>query len=366
MDEDSSSVNFMDLEDDPEEEELSLSKKIDFDLATQVNVAANILDQNTDVIELDDLFDDSEEISKKQKLAALRKLKTVVKKEKITVIPKKSKVSSVVKKRTRKSKKSENTKVKDPSIFPNEQDKVGLMAWVHSCGYNIVCNKYQGGKLCEKNREQVSDEIYALANLFAKRLNKVKDSFIRNFTKSIVAKGKNRGQDSAKMVALILAIKNYKRMITPLGEDLKPKSKSPWTNCEIDGQESHSECTRITIIPDDDNIRPLVFYEVSDVAKLYRAIHTLCHFGSYLHVDLERIVNKAKKTVDDDGEGESEDPNVIWEAVFDPTGSIPVEKKNQQEGTRLINLKQIMLFEMCETLRSFCEEIGTAQDPFKV
>lgn len=379
------------LDDDDEGDEMenspSSSQEVDmdntFNLPENIQRAADILDKGLgraaaramgqeDEEELDDddfdaLFEDSEEQERRRRIEALKKLDKVqktqehkIKKQKSTQAQKtKPKVPKTPQKPAAKKRKSAASSG-DPSIFPNANDMVGLMAYIHSSGYNIICNGAHGGELSEKNREQVSEEIYALANLFGKRLNTVRDAFIETMKRGIVERGKARDQESAKLLALITAIQKYRRMITPLGEDVKPKTRSPWTGAEINGDDAHSRCTRIVIMPDEEDSKPLVFYEVEEVANLYRIIHTMCHFGAYLRVDLERIISKAKKTVDD-----AEDPDVIWEAVFDQSGNIPTKRGDQQDGTRLITLKQTLLSEMCKTLRKFSEELGAAEDPFK-
>ena len=300
---------------------------------------------NGDVIqeEEDEMeFNSSEERGMKKKEAAARKLESKIKPKK-----KKKKKTHATTPQKKRSKTTQDTS----SMFPNKKDMIGLMAFIHSSGYTSICKGSEGGDLSDAQKEQVDDKAFALANFFSKRM----DSVITNISESIKAVvSKKNTPESIRLANLFDALKKYRRLAIPgVKDSYRPEAICPFTLGNID----HQSSVKMVIIPDEEDSVPIMFYTDVDVAGVLRAFHTLYHFGAYFDLDLQKFINSAKKTL----ESGTEDPEIVWDAMFNPMESIPKQKKDQQPGTRLVSLKQDMLANLCKAVRAF-----VGDEPFKV
>jgi hypothetical protein len=315
-----------------EEEDEDLEYLFEEEVDIQMLLNGPVDQEEEDEMELDS----SEERQKKKKELALKKLDSKKNKRK---------------KRAPSPKKRQKTTSND---FPNKKDMVGLMAYIHSSGYTSICKGSERAELSEAQKKQVDDKAFALANFFSKRL----DMVIVNTTKAIrtlVERGSSTAfaTQTDQLGNLFDAIKKYRRLVIPGGADDKPDAICPFTLSKI----NHETSVRMVLVPDEEDSVPVMFYTDERVAHLIRTLHTLYHFGAYFNLDLDRVINSAKKTLE---EG-TEDPEIVWDAVFNPMESVPKHKRDQQPGTRLVGLKQDLLINLCKGARAY-----VGDEPFKV
>ncbi len=310
-------------------------------------------EEEEDVDSLEYLFQDDDDVKasseeRTKKEAALRKLEERSKPPPPPP-PKKKVAVAADKQRQKKAKVTEDT-----SLFPTKKDMVGLMAFIHSSGYTIICKGKEGDELSESQKNHVDEKAFAIANLFSRRLNSVSDRISAAIKATVhEARTSENSVQCDQLEILFDAIKKYKRLVVPGGADEKPDAICPFTLSKID----HDSAIRMVLIADDSEDTPIVFYTQDEVANIVRTLHTLYHFRAYFNLDLDRVIGSARKTL----ENSTEDPEIMWDAVFNPMESIPKQKRDQQPGTRLVGLKQDLLINVCKAIRAY-----VGDEPFKV